>query len=166
MASICSVPDCGRGPVKRDELCQTHVSHMERWGEIRPIRAYDTSGRVEIPCAIRGCKHSRYSKNTIICKAHIHIARSYNLDHHDFVAMYLLGCGLCGKTTGPLAVDHDHSCCPERKRSCGVCVRGMLCSDCNFLMGWIDKLSRLMPNLLSRIAAYQRAHSRTETTRV
>lgn len=44
------------------------------------------------------------------------------------------GCAICGKTEEEngrrLAVDHDHSCCPGR-RSCGACIRGVLCDNCN-----------------------------------
>ena len=36
-----------------------------------------------------------------------------------------------------LAVDHDHSCCPGRK-SCGKCVRGLLCKSCNLLIARIE----------------------------
>ena len=31
-------------------------------------------------------------------------------------------------------VDHDHACCPGR-RSCGKCIRGILCNNCNVGIG-------------------------------
>jgi hypothetical protein len=42
-----------------------------------------------------------------------------------------------GETVQSLAVDHDHSCCPG-SRSCGKCVRGLLCAHCNWLVGRLE----------------------------
>lgn len=66
------------------------------------------------------------------------------------------GCAICGSpppTDGrALAVDHDHSCCPGR-RSCGRCVRGLLCMHCNQGIGRLgddpDRL-RLAADYLER----------------
>lgn len=48
------------------------------------------------------------------------------------------GCAICGMTPErngkALAVDHDHSCCPGTK-TCGKCVRGLLCSGHNAMLG-------------------------------
>lgn len=38
-------------------------------------------------------------------------------------------------------VDHNHACCPDN-RSCGKCVRGILCGDCNIMVGFVEKARR------------------------
>ena len=40
------------------------------------------------------------------------------------------------------AVDHDHACCPESGKSCGGCVRALVCHKCNLAAGHFqDNLS-------------------------
>lgn len=40
-------------------------------------------------------------------------------------------------------IDHDHNCC-SGYRSCGKCVRGLLCNSCNLMLGMVkDSASRL-----------------------
>jgi recombination endonuclease VII len=44
-------------------------------------------------------------------------------------------CGSSGSGSRSLHVDHDHSCCPGVK-SCGKCIRGVLCYTCNAAIGY------------------------------
>lgn len=44
-------------------------------------------------------------------------------------------------------VDHNHSCCPGRK-SCGKCVRGILCRRCNRVLGLLNENPLLLPSYL------------------
>lgn len=48
-------------------------------------------------------------------------------------------CAICKQAPGEdgFHVDHDHSCCPGKK-SCGKCVRSLLCSYCNRFLGKLE----------------------------
>jgi len=66
------------------------------------------------------------------------IKQKYGLDRKGFLALLAKQGGLCGVCRKPLDpavlrsihVDHDHACC-STTRTCGKCVRGLLCSTCN-----------------------------------
>ncbi|MET7939618.1 endonuclease VII domain-containing protein [Streptomyces sp. NPDC005302] len=59
-------------------------------------------------------------------------------------------CGAADPAGKELAVDHDHACCPEPAKSCGKCVRGLLCWPCNVGIGHL----RDDPKILTAAAAY------------
>ena len=72
------------------------------------------------------------------------IKRKFGITVEQYETMYSLQLGRCGICAVPLAeegidtnVDHDHSCCPGAK-SCGQCVRGLLCNRCNLALGQFD----------------------------
>lgn len=65
----------------------------------------------------------------------------YNLSrdrYEEILASQDSRCAICLKHvsefTERLYVDHDHACCPPN-RSCGSCVRGLLCNQCNHGIG-------------------------------
>jgi hypothetical protein len=54
-------------------------------------------------------------------------------------------CAICGHlshhhgTIQRLQVDHDHACCNTKTMSCGKCLRGLLCADCNMNLSYLEK---------------------------
>lgn len=83
-----------------------------------------------------------------------YLRRTYNLteDQYNEILESQGGtCFICGPITGRngssknLSVDHDHKCCSGSK-SCGKCVRAILCGNCNrYILGHLrDDVDALM----------------------
>src|SRR5262245_851087 len=65
----------------------------------------------------------------------------YGITLEEYEKIYQAQNGLCAichqperpgrENLLPLTIDHDHRCCPQRSKTCGRCVRGLLCGACN-----------------------------------
>lgn len=132
-------PRRGRGlPSLRDEFGRKQCARCERW---RPVSDY-TPGRN--PDGLQSwCSP---------CAADYMALGRYGLTRSDILAMVAQqgGCAMCGELEPRNAgfrngwhVDHDHACCPSDK-TCGRCIRAILCADCNKLIGLArDSVERL-----------------------
>ena len=146
----CSVEGCDRGGRMTRGLCSSHYARWRRLGDVRagvPIRRMSY-----MHCDVPGCERPHLSLG--LCERHyrardggLHVrAMLYGLTNEQLAAM-LGRCAICGTTepgTKGWQVDHDHACCPG-VGSCGNCVRGVLCVECNMGIGrFHDDPARLL----------------------
>jgi hypothetical protein len=130
-------PDlCGKWMPRKQTTCARKPGHggfcktaevMERQREYRRSHPH------------RESKESRKKSNR---KSRI---SSYGLTLEQFdliLAVQNYACAMCHepfKTGQRIHVDHDHACCPRKNRSCGKCIRGLLCHTCNIALGHIER---------------------------
>jgi len=127
----CTWAGCDR-PHWAHDLCRLHLQRKERGA--------DMDDRKD------GSQKYRLIKNR------------YKLTKEQYDEMAKEGCYICSSTEF-LQVDHDHACCPGTK-SCGKCVRGIVCSSCNRHLGKFDKgtinlHNNLKPKLIQYILDYE-----------
>jgi hypothetical protein len=160
--SLCSVDGCGHSIASRG-WCNAHYQRWKRYGDVladRVVRA-----RIECDGVNRRCQTCREVKpvaefgslkrsnsgSCLDCRVSKERAKVYGLPVGGYERMLKEQggvCAICGQPPSGrhrnLSVDHDHSCCPG-KRSCGKCVRGLLCSPCNIALGGFqDDQARLL----------------------
>jgi hypothetical protein len=67
-------------------------------------------------------------------------------------------CGLCRRDFlhGQTFVDHDHSCCPSNwKKTCGRCIRAVLCRTCNQGLGFFQDNPEMLREAADYIERYR-----------
>jgi hypothetical protein len=65
-------------------------------------------------------------------------------------------CAICREPFGDqrICADHDHNCCPkvakQTAKTCGKCIRGLLCVPCNTNLGWYELVGQSVDAYLAR----------------
>ena len=83
--------------------------------------------------------------------------RRHKISEIKYLEMFNLYDGKCHSCKDRIAIniDHDHSCCSSA-RSCGECVRGILCNQCNAALGLLNddtnKINKLLEYINSTMA--------------
>jgi hypothetical protein len=71
--------------------------------------------------------------------------------YHQILEDQNYACKICGLKEDSyrkrLSIDHDHLCCPG-ERSCGKCVRGLLCHKCNMALGAINDDVKILQTMI------------------
>ena len=126
----CSVEGCGRKHEAKG-FCKLHSDRLKRGTPLNQPVEVQIHGRTS--CSVQDCDND-YAHSGF-CSKHIHIHKTYKLSAEQIYALPNF-CMVCG-STNKLFVDHDHSCC-SGDRSCGECVRGVLCRNCNLGLGFLQ----------------------------
>lgn len=80
--------------------------------------------------------HKAVQRSRRLAAAGRRVQSVYGITEEQYQALYESQgrcCAICQRAKGTskrLAVDHDHACCVGPK-SCGKCVRGLVCGPCN-----------------------------------
>lgn len=104
-------------------------------------------------CPVPSCGRTKVVKATI-CKKCNQFRWRFSLTSEQVLEFWRTEARVCSNqgclSTENLHMDHDHSCCPpekfpqSHKVSCGLCVRGWLCRNCNLALGKLgDDINRM-----------------------
>lgn len=151
----CAASDC-QGKHAALGYCMQHYQQLRNKGEVGPIRKMaerhscalrDSLGRKLCTTCELWVDVTEFAGHPATsdrlqsrCRRCFTLAK-YNLTKALFSALLDAQggvCGICATSTpggrGYWHIDHDHSCCAGQ-RSCGECVRGILCHACNTGLG-------------------------------
>ena len=73
---------------------------------------------------------------------------------HDLLEKQNGKCAICLRVFEKYVVDHDHACClfdtpGGSRKTCGDCIRGLLCHNCNKALGFINDDIEVLKRMIS-----------------
>lgn len=90
-----------------------------------------------------------------------HLRHKYGITPEQFDALLESQGGTCAtcfrvpsEGTKRFSVDHDHSCCPG-EFTCGKCIRGLLCGNCNTALGLVNDEVAILDKMRAYLLAVQ-----------
>lgn len=105
------------------------------------------------------CK-SRY-RTTSGARVNTHLWTNFRIRESDYNEMLIhqnFRCAICkihqSEVSRAFAVDHDHKCC-SGKKSCGKCIRGLLCFECNIGLGKFKDDSAIVQTALQYLNSFK-----------
>lgn len=183
---ICTGPGCVReASYRKLELCSAHKQQWDSRGALKPLRsaiaktkidgtARDDENRKQCTSCREWLDLSEYTKHSTTvdglsrvccqCQRDHMLRKKYKLSLADYNTRLVKQGGHCATcpAVDRLHVDHDHSCCPGEK-SCGQCVRDILCHRCNSTLGFVDDSLELLSNLVTYITLHRSETLGSET---
>lgn len=160
----CTYGGC-ESPRRYDQLCMGHYTQRRQGRSLTPLRKFtdpmarDASGDKccrrceqwlpEPSFSVNKARPDNLAAYCRRCEREKALIYSFGITlarYEEMLANQGGGCAICGGQTKDgraFFVDHDHSCCPGQ-RTCGKCIRGLLCGDCNLGIGYFDdNISRM-----------------------
>lgn len=141
-AGACLFDPCERARLARG-YCSAHYQQIMRGQTLAPVA-------VTSECTVVWCDRVAKGSKSGMCKRHTQTFGKYRATAawvNQKFADQDERCAICLTTeSGRLdwCIDHDHSCCASRVRTCGRCLRGIVCSGCNLMLGHAkDNAARL-----------------------
>lgn len=140
---------------RKKEICARKPGHK---GECRTAAALvdnrqrTAERRERVPRTVSPQDRRRWSRTSRL--------RRYGLTEESYAQLLASqgnACAMCHQDFGEETpnIDHDHACCPAppglQSRSCGGCVRGLLCLKCNTALGYIERYTELAGSYLSAV---------------
>jgi Recombination endonuclease VII len=157
---------CGEKNWNKENKCQTCLN-----AKARENRANASEEQKAKQLAhFRSRKIHRYATHKIWASANPEKMRAksmranYKIDTEEYARILATQngrCAICNESESiikngklrKLSIDHNHACCS--KRSCGKCIRGILCQTCNSGLGFFQDSIELLLSAVSYLRKFQ-----------